>query len=76
MKKNLEKYKKIVGEEIVEKIYKKAKKLLKKNIVCISSTNQGGGVAEILNSIIFLFNEIGIKFDWRIIHGTPNFFTI
>ncbi|MBU4284740.1 glycosyltransferase [Patescibacteria group bacterium] len=76
MKKNLEKYKKIVGEEIVEKIYKKAKKLLKKNIVCISSTNQEGGVAEILNSIIFLFNEIGIKFDWRIIHGTPNFFTI
>jgi len=76
MKKNLEKYKKIVGEKIVEKIYKKAKKLLKKNIVCISSTNQGGGVAEMLNSIIFLFNEIGIKFDWRIIHGTPNFFTI
>ncbi|MDP2946940.1 MAG: glycosyl transferase family 1, partial [Nanoarchaeota archaeon] len=76
MKKNLEKYKKIVGTGVVEEINKKAKKFLNKRIVCISSTYQGGGVAEILNSIIFLFNEIGIKFGWRIIHGTPDFFAI
>ncbi|MFH1129638.1 MAG: glycosyltransferase [Patescibacteria group bacterium] len=76
MKKGLEKYKKIIGAKTVEEIHKKAKKFLNKRIVCISSTYQGGGVAEILNSIIFLFNEIGIKFGWRIIHGTPDFFAI
>ena len=76
MNKNLKEYRKIVGEEIIEKIHEKAKKLFKKHIVCVSSTHQGGGVAEILNSLIFLFNEVGIKFGWRILHGTPDFFTI
>lgn len=76
MEKNLKKYKKIVGEEVMENIYEKAKKLSNKHIICVSSTHQGGGVAEILNSIIFLFNEVGIKFGWRILHGTPDFFTI
>ncbi len=73
---NLENYRKIVGDKVINKIYNKAKKFSKKHIVCISSTHQGGGVAEILNSIIFLFNEIGIDFGWRIIHGTPDFFAI
>lgn len=76
MEKNLEKYKKIIGEETIEEIHKKVKKISKKHIACISSTHQGGGVAEMLNSIVFLFNEIGVKFGWRIIHGTPDFFTV
>lgn len=69
-------YKKIVGEKIIKEIYTKAKKFQDKHIVCISSTHQGGGVAEILNSILFLFDDIGIDFGWRIIHGSPDFFTI
>lgn len=73
---NLENYRKIVGDKVINKIYNKAKKFSQKHIVCISSTHQGGGVAEILNSIIFLFNEIDIDFGWRIIHGTPDFFAI
>lgn len=73
---NLKDYRKIVGDKVVNEIHKKAKKFSKKHIVCISSTYQGGGVAEMLNSIVFLFNEIGIDFGWRILHGTPDFFNI
>lgn len=73
---NLKDYRKIVGDEVIDKICNKAKKFSRKHIVCISSTHQGGGVAEMLNSIVFLFNEIGIDFGWRIIHGTPDFFTV
>jgi len=76
MKNKLSKYKRIVGEEVINTIYKKAKKLSNKHIVCISSTHQGGGVAEMLNSIVFLFNEVGISFGWRIIHGSPDFFEV
>lgn len=76
MQKNLKLYKPIVGEELINKIYEKAEKLLNKHIVCISSTYQGGGVAEILNSTVILFNRIGIDFGWRILHGSHDFFTI
>jgi trehalose synthase len=73
---NLEKYRKIVGDKVINEIYRKAKKLANKHIICISSTHQGGGVAEMLNSIVFLFDEVGIDFGWRIIHGSPDFFSI
>ena len=76
MHRNLRDYRKIVGKEVINEIYSKAEKIKKKHIVCISSTYQGGGVAEILNSVIFLFNKIGIDFGWRILHGTPDFFAI
>lgn len=72
----LEEYKKIVGKEIVDEIYQRAKKISAKHILCINSTYQAGGVAELLNSTVTLFNKLGIKFGWRILHGTPDFFTI
>ncbi|MDP2586681.1 MAG: glycosyltransferase [Candidatus Komeilibacteria bacterium] len=69
-------YTAIVGPSVMARIRQKAKKLAGKKIVAISSTHQGGGVAEILNSFVFLMNELGINFGWRIIHGTPDFFEI
>ena len=69
-------YAKVVGPEVVAEICRRAKKFENKRIVCVSSTHQGGGVAEILNSLVFLFNEIGINFGWRVLHGSPNFFSI
>lgn len=76
MLEKLQKYEDIAGEDAINEILQRARKLQGRHIVAISSTNQGGGVAEMLNSIIILFNEIGIKFGWRIIHGSPDFFNI
>ncbi|MBD3282056.1 MAG: glycosyltransferase [Candidatus Portnoybacteria bacterium] len=73
---DLKDYEKIAGQEIVENIRKKSKKLSGKHMVCVSSTHEGGGVAEMLNSLIVLFNKMGIRFGWRILHGTPDFFTV
>lgn len=73
---NLESYKKFVGKETLERIETEANRLRGKHILSINSTYQGGGVAEILNSIVILFNQLGIDFGWRILHGTPDFFTI
>ncbi|HEY4478634.1 MAG TPA: glycosyltransferase, partial [Candidatus Paceibacterota bacterium] len=69
-------YEEIVGKEVIDRIKEKTKKFHKKRIACISSTNKGGGVAEILNSIVLLFNTIGIEFDWKIIQGNPDFFEV
>ncbi len=73
---NLANYKKIVGKNEIKEIQSKAQMLAGKHILAINSTYQGGGVAEILNSIIPLFDQFGIDFGWRILHGTPDFFTI
>ena len=73
---SLNKYREIVGDEVIEKIYNEASTLSEKSVVHINSTYQGGGVAEILNSLIILMNELGIKTDWRVLHGDLDFFTI
>ncbi len=76
MKKSLEDYRKIVGDEIICKIYKAARKIYNTRVLHINSTYLGGGVAELLKSLVPLMNSIGIDTDWRTLHGSPDFFMI
>lgn len=72
----LEDYRDIVGDDVISTIYKKAGQLFDKHILHINSTYQGGGVAEILSSLVPLMNDTGIDAGWRILHGSSDFFTI
>lgn len=72
----LKDYEKFVGAEVINELNKKAKKLQGKHILHINSTYQGGGVAEILNTLIPLMNNVGINAGWRILHGSPDFFLV
>ena len=76
MGRSLEDYRGIVGDEVISLIYRKARRLYRKHILHINSTYQGGGVAEMLVSLVPLMNNIGIDTGWRILHGNPDFFTI
>ncbi len=76
MRRSLEDYREIVGDKIIATIYKKARGLYGKHILNINSTSQGGGVAEMLQTLVPLMNDIGIDAGWRILHGNPDFFTI
>lgn len=73
---SLDKYRAVVGDEKIEEIYDEASPLSEKNVAHINSTYQGGGVAEILNSLIILMNDAGIETDWRVLHGDLDFFTV
>jgi trehalose synthase len=73
---SLESFRHIVPDETLAEIYARARKLCGKHIVHINSTYQGGGVAEILYSLVQLMNDVGIKTGWRILHGSPDFFDI
>ena len=73
---NLRDYSRIIGKERMQHIYRRAEPLRDKHILCINSTSHGGGVAEILNSIVFMFNSLGIDFGWRTLHGTSDFFSV
>jgi trehalose synthase len=72
----IEDYEKYVGAETIDRIHKKAKKFSDYHIVHINSTYYGGGVAEMLSSLTLLFNSLGIKTGWRVIQGSPDFFSI
>jgi len=72
----LEDFRTIVPDETLAEIYKRARGLYGKHIVHINSTSQGGGVAEILHSLVLLMNDVGISTGWRILLGSPDFFNI
>lgn len=72
----LEDYSSIVGDRVITEIYDRARALKDRHIVQINSTYQGGGVAEMLSSLIPLMNYVGVNSGWRILHGNPDFFGI
>lgn len=61
---------------MIHEIYKKARALYGRHVLHVNSTYIGGGVAVILKSLIPLMNDIGITTEWRILYGTPDFFSI
>lgn len=72
----VEDYRKIVGDDVVALLHRKARPLYGRNILNINSTFLGGGVAEMLSSLIPLMNKLGLEVGWRILHGNPDFFDI
>lgn len=74
--KKLQKYRKIVGSSVIDNIKDQAQDIRGIKLLHINSTKTGGGVAEILKTLIPLFNELGIKTQWKVIQGTRNFFKV
>lgn len=72
----LDNYKKIVGNKVVKQIRESAVPLHGRHIVHINATSMGGGVAEILNSLVFLMNDVGIDTGWRVVLGSHSFFNV
>jgi trehalose synthase len=69
-------YRRIVGDEKIDEIIREAKPLKGKYIVHVNSTFYGGGVAEVLDSLVYLMNQTGIKAGWRFLKGSLPFFEI
>jgi len=76
MQERIEKYIDVVGAETIARLYKKAGKLYSKRAFYLNSTFAGGGVAEILDHLIPMLNEIGVDAGWRILHGDSEFFEV
>ena len=71
---NLNDYEPIAGKEVVGQLYRLAESLGKTSLVHVNSTRVGGGVAELLEGIIPLWNQLGIEARWEVITGDPAFF--
>jgi len=73
---HIKEYIPIVGQSIIDELYLLAERLEGKTIQHINSTAVGGGVAEILNCMVPLLNEIGVKTYWDLIKGGDSFFNV
>ncbi|MCQ9207449.1 MAG: glycosyltransferase [Omnitrophica bacterium] len=69
-------YEKIVGSETIHELTLISRKLARRKIQCINSTRVGGGVAEILTSIIPLLNDLGINATWDVINADPSYYNV
>lgn len=74
MKDLLERYKSVVGPEIINELQQIAQILKGIKILHVNSTKTGGGVAEILNMMTALTTALGIENSWEVLNGTPDFF--
>ena len=70
----LESYREVVPEGIIDMTYKLAERLQGRQMLHVNSTRMGGGVAEMLQRLIPLFENLGIQTRWEVIEGTPLFY--
>ena len=72
--KSLADYTHIVGRGLIEEIRELAEPLQGKRILHLSATAYGGGVAEIMHTMIPLMRDIGLDCEWHVIYGQDEFF--
>jgi trehalose synthase len=72
--KSLADYTHLVGRGQVEEIRELAEGLAGKRVLHISATAFGGGVSEILYTLVPLMRDVGLETSWQIIMGREEFF--
>jgi trehalose synthase len=72
--KSLADYTHICGRELIEEIRELAEPLKGKRVVHVSATAFGGGVSEILYTLIPLMRDVGLDCEWQVIYGREEFF--
>ncbi|MEW6566602.1 MAG: glycosyltransferase [Chloroflexota bacterium] len=69
-------YRSIVGDEVIGQIRSLAEWLRGARVVHINATAYGGGVAEILQTLVPLMRDVGLEAEWQVIEGADEFFAV
>jgi len=72
----LDAYAPVIGNSVIDQLHRLGDRLTGVRVVHVNSTREGGGVAEILNWMVPLMNELGLDASWEVIEGTNSFFGI
>jgi trehalose synthase len=72
--KTLTDYTHIVGKDLTEQIRQLAEPLKGKRILHVSATAFGGGVSEILYTLVPLMRDVGLDAHWHVIFGKEEFY--
>jgi len=74
--KSLADYATIVSRGLMEQLKALAEPLAGKRVLHLSATAFGGGVAEILYTLVPLMRDAGLHTQWRVIYGQDEFFDV
>jgi trehalose synthase len=74
--KSLAEYAPVVGEDVIGEIEVLARPLRGARVAHVSATAQGGGVAELLHTLVPLMRAVGLDAEWRVIAGSEAFFDV
>jgi trehalose synthase len=74
--KSLTDYRSIVPRELMAEIDELAEGLKGQKVLHVNATAFGGGVAEILYTLVPLTTDAGLEAEWRVITAPPEFFTV
>jgi trehalose synthase len=74
--KSLADYRHIAGRGLINRIHELAEPLRGKSILHVSATAFGGGVSEILYTLVPLMRDVGLDAHWQVILGREDFFNV
>jgi trehalose synthase len=74
--KALDDYRPVIGDERIDEIRRLAAPLAGARVLHLNATSFGGGVAEILTTLVPLMNDIGLAADWQVIRGDDEFYQV
>ncbi len=72
----LDEYRAIVGDEEITAIRASAESLRGARVLHVNATAFGGGVAEMLSTLVPLMNDVGLDAQWQVIAGSEEFFQV
>ncbi len=73
---SLEAYREAAGEAALAELYRLAEPLRGARVLHVNATAYGGGVAEILQTLVPLMRDLGLEAEWRVIYGEDPFFQV
>jgi trehalose synthase len=74
--KDLSSYRSVVGDIAIDEIEELADPLQDARVVHVNATAFGGGVAEMLQTLVPLMRDVGLDAEWRVIEGEDEFFDV
>lgn len=69
-------YRGVAPDTILEELLQYAEELRGARVLHLNATPYGGGVSELLRSLVPLMNDLGIIADWKVISGDDAFFQV
>ena len=73
---SLDGYEGVIGKERLDELRALAEPLRGARVVHINATSYGGGVSELLRSLVPLYQALGIDAMWKVIPGDQDFFRV
>ncbi|NPV90793.1 MAG: glycosyltransferase [Firmicutes bacterium] len=74
--KSYQDYLEYLDREVVNELDLLIERLKGKRVVMVNTTSFGGGVAEIMNSMVPLMRDMGLQVDWWTMKGEDEFFHV